>query len=81
MADHLEEIKVLQAGEGLHTLAWNEQVESRRSVMASGTGEKINRYSWGHSYLTVRGEILEFVKVVLLRRHLPKMFPLIKIES
>jgi len=31
----------------------------------------INRDSWGHSYLTVRGEILGFVKDGLLRKHLP----------
>lgn len=37
----------------------------------------INRDSWGHSYLTVRGEILGFVKDGLLRKHLPRMFSLI----
>ena len=36
----------------------------------------INRDSWGHSYLTVRGEILGFVKDELLRKHLPRMFTL-----
>ena len=36
----------------------------------------INRDSWGHSYLTVRGEILGFVKDGLLRKHLPRMFSL-----
>ena len=41
----------------------------------------INRDSWGHSYLTVRGEILGFVKDGLLRKHLPRMFSLIKNES
>ena len=41
----------------------------------------INRDSWGHSYLTVRGEILGFVKDELLRKHLPRMFSLIKNES
>ena len=33
----------------------------------------IDRDSWGHSYLTVRGEILGFVKDGLLRKHLPRM--------
>ena len=33
----------------------------------------MNRNSWGHSYLTVRGDILGFVKDDLLRKNLPKM--------
>ena len=41
----------------------------------------INRDSWEHSYFIVRGEILEFVKDELLRKHLPRMFSLIKNES
>ena len=40
-----------------------------------------NMDSWGYSYLTVRGEILGFFKDGLLRRHLPRMFFLIKNES
>ena len=41
----------------------------------------INRDSWGHSYLIVRGEILGFFKDELMRKHLPRMFTLIKNES
>ena len=41
----------------------------------------INRDSWGHSYLTVRGEILGFVKDGLLRKYLPGMLSLIKNEN
>ena len=41
----------------------------------------INSDSWVHSYLIVRGEILGFVKDELLRKHLPRMFSLIKNES
>ncbi|TNV71344.1 hypothetical protein FGO68_gene4563 [Halteria grandinella] len=41
----------------------------------------INRDSWGHQYLIVRGEILGFVKDQLMRKHLPRMFSLIKNES
>jgi len=37
----------------------------------------INRDSWGHSYLIVRGEILGFIKDELMRKHLPRMFSLI----
>ena len=41
----------------------------------------IKRDSWGHSYFIVRGEILGFMKDELLRKHLPRMFSLIKNES
>jgi len=41
----------------------------------------INRDSWGYSYLIVRGEILGFMKDELMRKHLPRMFSLIKNES
>ena len=41
----------------------------------------INRDSWWHSYLIVRGEILGVVKDELLRKHLPRMFSLINNES
>ncbi len=38
----------------------------------------INRDSRGHPYSTVRGEILGFVEDELLRKHLPRMFSLIR---
>ncbi len=41
----------------------------------------INRDSWGYSYSIVRGEILGFMEDELLRKHLPRMFSLIKNES
>ena len=41
----------------------------------------VNRNSRGHWYLAVRGEILGFAKDRLLRKHLPRMFSLIKNES
>lgn len=41
----------------------------------------IDRDSWGHSYFVVRGEILGFAKDELLRKHLPRVFSLIKNES
>jgi hypothetical protein len=41
----------------------------------------VNRDSWGHSYSIVSGEILGFIEDELLRKHLPKMFSLIKNES
>ena len=44
-------------------------------------GARIDRDSWGCLYLTVRGEILGSVKDKPLRKHLPRMFSLIKNES
>ena len=41
----------------------------------------IDRNSRGHSYLIVRGEILGFIKDELQRKHLSRMFSLIKNES
>jgi hypothetical protein len=41
----------------------------------------INRDSWGHSYCVARGEILGFTQDELLRKHLPRMFSLIKDEG
>ena len=41
----------------------------------------INRDSRGHLYSNDRGEILGFVKDERLRKHLPRMFSLIKNES
>ena len=41
----------------------------------------IDRDRLGHSYLIVGYEILGFVEDELLRKHLPTMFALIKIES
>ena len=42
---------------------------------------KINRDSWGYSYSIVRGEILGFMEDEQVRKHLPRMFSLIKNES
>jgi hypothetical protein len=41
----------------------------------------INRDSWGHLYSVARGEILGFTEDKLLRKHLPRMFSLIKNEG
>jgi hypothetical protein len=41
----------------------------------------VNRNSRGHSYSPARGEILRFGEDELLRKHLPRMFSLIKNES
>ncbi|CAL6279785.1 unnamed protein product [Bathycoccus prasinos] len=50
-------------------------------LVGLGMGVMIKRNSWGHSYFIVRGEILGFMKDELLRKHLPRMFSLIKNES
>ena len=50
--------------------------------VGSSEGEiMINRDRRGHRYLAVRGEILRPAKDQLLRKHLPRMFSLIKNES
>ena len=41
----------------------------------------INRDNWGYLYLVARGEILGFTKDKLLRRHLSRVFSLVKNES
>ena len=56
-------------------------MDSGSSLLVQRARVTINRDSWGHSYLIVRGEILGFVKDELLRKHLPRMFSLIKNES
>ena len=41
----------------------------------------IKRDSWGHPYFVVRGEILGSAKDEQVRKHLPRVFSLIKNES
>ena len=50
-------------------------------LLVSKIDVMVNRDSWGHLYLIVRGEILGFIEGKLLRKHLPRMFFLIKNES
>lgn len=47
----------------------------------NGKSVMIKRDSWGHWYCIVRGEILGFMQDELKRKHLPRMFSLIKNES
>ena len=65
----------------LNTLAWNNKIGLWFYFVGFRPKVMINRDSWGHSYLIVRGEILGFMKDELLRKHLPRMFSLIKNES
>jgi len=68
---------VFQAGNRLDTPAWNNGI-GLWSIYWFEIKVMINRDSWGHSYLIVRGEILGFIKDGLMRKHLPRMFSLIK---
>ncbi len=77
----LRKLECFKQAKALNTLAWNNKFELGSFLLVSGTEVLINRNSRGHSYLTVRGEILGFVKDELMRKHLPRMFSLIKNES
>ena len=65
----------------LNILAWNNKIGPQCYFVGLRTKVMINRDSWGYSYLIVRGEILGFMKDELMRKHLPRMFSLIKNES
>ena len=70
----------------LNTLAWDNGIGHwfcglGCSNHGSRTDVMINRDSWGHSYSMARGEILGFMEDELVRKHLSKMFSLIKNES
>ncbi len=54
---YLEQIRVFQAGASLNSPAWNNR-KGRRATVGAWPLVMINRDSWGHSYLIVRGEIL-----------------------
>ncbi len=75
-AVYLEETRVFKAGFCPNTAAGNNTLGT-----SWRDASKINRDSWGHSYSAVRGEILGFAEDGLVRKHLPRMFSLIKNES
>ena len=77
----LRKLECFKQAHALNTLAWNNKIDLDSILLVFGIEITINRDNWGHSYLTVRGEILGFVKDGLLRKHLPRMFSLIKNES
>ena len=81
---YFEKIRVFKAGlfSALNTLAWDNRIGlCCLFCWFLGVRVMINRDSWGYSYLIVRGEILGFMKDELLRKHLSRMFSLIKNES
>lgn len=65
----------------LNILAWNNKIGLCCYFVGLRDKVMINRDSWGYSYSIVRGEILGFLEDELLRKHLPRMFSLIKNES
>ena len=65
----------------LNILAWNNKIGLRNYFVGLRKKVMINRDSWGYSYSIVRGEILGFLEDEQLRKHLPRMFSLIKNES
>ena len=65
----------------MNILAWNNDIGLLYYFVGLCAIVMINRDSWGYLYSIVRGEILGFLEDKLLRKHLPKMFSLIKNES
>jgi hypothetical protein len=79
---YFEKIRVLKTGVCLNSSAWNNR--NRTSVLFCWFSERevmIKRDRRGHSYCDVRGEILGSSQDEQLRKHLPRMFSLIKNES
>jgi hypothetical protein len=77
----VKKLECLKQAFAVNTLAWNNKIGLWCYFVGLHTEVMINRDSWGYSYLIVRGEILGFMKDELLRKHLPRMFSLIKNES
>ena len=65
----------------MNILAWNNEIGLFCYFVGLRKEVMINRDSWGYSYSIVRGEILGFLEDELMRKHLPRMFSLIKNES
>ena len=79
---YFEKIRVFKASISSNILAWNNRIGRYGSILlVSRTIVMINRDGRGHQYSIVRGEILGFMEDELLRKHLPRMFSLIKNES
>ena len=65
----------------MNILAWNNKIGPRYYFVGLRTEVMINRDSWGYLYSVFSGEILRPTEDKLLRKHLPRMFSLIKNES
>ena len=77
----LSKLECSKQAYALNIIAWDNTTGLWPIVLVCRTGVMIKRDSRGHSYFIVRGEILGFMKDELLRKHLPRMFSLIKNES
>ena len=65
----------------MNTLAWDNEIGRWFYFDGLRANVMIKRNSWGHSYSMARGEILRFMEDERLRKHLSRMFSLIKNES
>ena len=65
----------------MNILAWNNNIGSWYYFVGLCTKIMVERDRWGYLYSIVRGEILRFLEDKLLRKHLSRMFSLIKNES
>ena len=77
----VKKLECLKQAFAVNTLAWNNKIGLWFYFVGLRTKVMINRDSCGYLYSNVRGEILGFLEDKLLRKHLPRMFSLIKNES
>ena len=77
----LSKLECSKQAYALNMIAWDNTTGLWPIVLVCRTRVMIKRDSRGHSYSVVRGEILGFTEDEHLRKHLPRMFSLIKNES
>ena len=78
----LKKLECSRQAAHLNNAAWNNGIGPRFYFVGfSGPEVMIKRDSRGHSYCGVRGEILGSPQDERRRKHLPRMFSLIKNES
>ena len=77
----LRKLECSRQAYALNILAWNNNIGPWYYFVGLRTEVMIKRDSWGYLYSIVRGEILGLRYDELLRKHLPRMFSLIKNES
>ena len=78
----LRKLNRSEEASSLNSSAWYDGTWARTHFVGSGVCEPmINRDCRGHSYSGARGEIQGPPEDVPLRKHLPRMFSLIKNES
>ena len=78
----LKKLECSRQAARLNNAAWNNGIGPWFYFVGfSGPEVMIKRDSRGHSYCDVRGEILGSPQDERRRKHLPRMFPLIKNES